>query len=314
MYFLFKNHNKIVGSSCLANCCSPPVKSKDGSCLFNPYCYPCDCAINCFVPSVYSAVCCIVPCGAVIQRDCRHKAEFFMTRRPLCCKCCQCACYFIDLFYDCNWSNPGQAFHDRRSMYNENGFFVYQNKIVLWDKEETNALLRRETGRGHYLGATNLVGSHLPYDSNGRESGLLTIGGLKAREGYDSSDHAAYRKAFEKLTWAPDCIARVDPRNETMMKITSIFEKEIKSCNGLKDAVDLPLKNFLIRSLHWGLLELDLSSAEVNQLFITHFGGFRLPVLWHLAGSGWFLSKSSQEDLYSTSAEIYYRSPKLKDW
>ena len=237
-----------------------------------------------------------------------------MTRRPLCCKIGQCVCYSIDLFYDCDCSHQDQVFINRKKMYDKQGFFVFQNKIVIWDKEESNALLKRETGRGPYLGATNLVSSHLPRDIRGEETGLLTISGLEKREGYDSSNHSAYRKAFEKLSWSPDCLERVDSCNETMMKIAFIFEKEIKACASLKKATDKPLKCYLIRSIHWGLLELDLTHAEVDQLFYTHFGNHDVPVLWHLELSGWCLPESVQEDRYRNAAKIYYRSPKLTNW
>ena len=289
-------------------------KSKVDSCLFDTYCYPCDCVINCLIPSLYSTVCCLIPCGAVTHRDCRNTAEFFMIRRPICCKICQCVCYSTDMMFDCDCAHAYKSYINRKNMYDKQGFFVSHNQIVIWDKEHSNALLRRETGRGPYLGPINLTSSHLPRDIRGEETGLLTITGIEKREGYDNSNHAAYRKAFEKLSWSSDCLERVNPCNETMMKITSLFEREIKACGSLKKATDRPLKCYLIRCIHWGLLELDLTHAEVEQLFFTHYGNHDIPLLWHLAGFGWCLPKSVQEDRYRNSAKIYCRSPKLASW
>lgn len=279
----------------------------------NTLCYPCDCCIHCALPSMVSVICFAIPCFTKCQRAARHDAELFMLRRPFCCSFSQCCCYYMDLWYDCSPGDVRQLFFNRKEMYGTNRF-VFQNKVVVWDKEISEKILLREEGRGPYLGATNLITSHLPKGENGRSISLLTLSGTTLTKGYDQNDHKAFRNALMSLTTAPDCLERASPLNPTMMSIIQKFEADItSSCLTREDVINIPMKKYLIRSMHWCILELDLTDAELSDLMITHYGkSLPTPVLWHLWGLSFCLS--DQEGQYSKAAPIYYRSPKLSSW
>jgi hypothetical protein len=224
----------------------------------------------------------------------------------------------MDLWYNCKPSDVRYTFYLFKQYFGKNRF-VFQNKVVVWDKEISHKLLLNENGRGSYLGATNLISSHLPYDEEGNMTGLLTMGGLEIRKNFTQSDHTAYRNALLSFTTSPDCFERAHPQNATMVNIISKFEQEIHECDEKAKIGKLPLQHFLIRSLHWSIFELDLTDEEVKLLYKTHNGDSipSGPVLWHVWVSGTLLPYCccyNQESLYKKAANIYYRSPKLQNW
>lgn len=278
------------------------------------YCYPFECITSCLIPSIACGVCCFIP---YCYRDCRNTAEAYMLRHPTCMGCCQRCCYIMDLSYDCNISDPKQMFINRQSMYGNN-IFCTHNRVHVWDQSESERLLLEEQDRGCYLGATDLVKSHMPYDEKNRKLNLLEMSGLEVGNNSSISDHKAFRNALLSLTTSAACMNRISPSNPVMLSITNKLKEKFTVTSGdkkdLKSICAVALPEYLLRGLTWAIFDMDLTDTEYDILNDTYDATGASAVLWHIWGLGNCMSKSNQENKYLNAARVYDRSPIIKNW
>ena len=144
-------------------------------------------------------------------------------------------------------------------------------------------------------------------------------GKSKPNENLNSTFHKLFYKAVFSLFNSPQCIARIHPENPVMKKFIMLFQKDTSDTNGDNQAlVDVAIPRFLIRSLHWGILNVEFSQEEFDQVYSLYYNaspsGPR-SVLYHLKGSGPLMSVfTSIKSQYEKVANIYKRSPVLATW
>lgn len=198
-------------------------------------------------------------------------------------------------------------------MYGKGTAYCSFNKVVITDSDEAERLLVNPADRGIFLGLTDFKPSHItpnPLDNN-RSNFLLTMNGTG-----ENNDHDAFRKAFMSLSASPACLARAREDNPVMINIMNRFRVELNRCKSTKDVTTVAIPMYLLRVIHWTVLELDLIDNEYSTLYEVYYGGMSPTgpnsVLWHLRLSN--LITSNHIAQFDRAIEIYKRSPLLAGW
>jgi hypothetical protein len=239
-----------------------------------------ECVTRCFLPSIATVGCCCIP---YYFRDCKQQVQIYtMRHNDTCTKPIRCCCYVCDLAYDCAIPNTIPFFTNRAKMYGHTNSFAGFNKVVIQDPAEIERLLLTENGRGPYLGITDLAKDRLTTDDtdNHRNVLLLVMDGLE--KGKEVSDHQAFRAALLSLTTSPECFGRVALTNATMQKYIEMLKEDIGKCTSSDEVGMKAIPAYLMRTLHWGVLGLDLTDEEYKLLFDTYYKGEFVDALWFL--------------------------------
>jgi hypothetical protein len=196
-----------------------------------------------------------------------------MRHNGLCLKPIRCCCYLCDLSYDCQITDTVPYFQHRATMYGHRNSYAGFNKVVVQDPEEVERLLVEENGRGPYLGLTDFALNRLTPDvtDHNRTVLLLVMDGVE--KGKPVSDHTAFRAALLSLTTSQDCMNRVAVKNPMMQRYIELLKQDIAKCTSSSEIPLKALPPYLLRTLHWGVLGLDLNNEEFNLVYDTYYKG-----------------------------------------
>ena len=91
-----------------------------------------------------------------------------------------------------------------------------------------------------------------------------------------SDQHKLCRDAIYSIMNSTECMDRISPTNDVMIKIISALKIASAKAdkNGSKsELMSHAIPAYLIRTLHWGILAMDISDSEFNTLFDLYYSG-----------------------------------------
>lgn len=200
-----------------------------------------------------------------------------------------------------------------KKIYGFNSFCEF-NKLVIQDPDEVERLLLEPQKRGNSLGLLDLIPGRSLTDKSKEPLNLWEISDV----GVDSNRRKQLQDALKTLIASPECLARVNPSDSVMSKIIAKLLDHVSSAPNVKAITDKAIPKFLLRALHWAVLELDLDNRDFDILYECYCGG-KSPFLsrastWNVRGFGNVFSDSRQTKLFKRAEHIYMRSRLINNW
>lgn len=268
-----------------------------------------DAVVRFVMPTCACTLCFCIP---TYNRHYRQRAQIWLVQNPTRCKCCRCCFYCMDMSMDCT-GNFDVPFRNRKKMYGQNSFCAF-NKLVIQDPDEIENLLLNPQKRGYYLGFSDLIPTRKITDENKEDLYLL---GMTDGE---NSRHIKLRNGLKTLIASRECLERARPRDPVMKEIIALYQTELRQARNTKDITDKAVPRFLIRALHWCVLEMNLveNEEDFRTLFEVFYGGISpyqsKALLWNIRILGTIASSSSQMAQFVRAEQIYMKSRLIQQW